>query len=86
MRDSESYNRKQTHSDLKDLLIPRQKVSGIFMFDNYVWQLLFILIHSFSSQTYISLLLKQQASLYISYKGQLTFYKSLSKKINVIGI
>lgn len=28
----ESYNRKQTPSDLKDLLIPRQKVSAIFSY------------------------------------------------------
>lgn len=73
----ESYNKKQTPSDLKDLLIPRQKVSAIF-------SCLTISIHSHSLIliSYISLMLKQQASLFVAYKGQLTFYKSLSKKKN----
>lgn len=64
----ESY-KKQTSSDLKDLLIPRQNVSASFKC--LTIHFIFILIHSFSSQTYILLMHKKQASLFVAYKGQL---------------
>lgn len=69
---------KQTSSNLKDLLIPRQKFSAIF--NCLTIHFIFILIHSFSSQTYILLMHKQQASLFVAYKGQLFFTNHCQKK------
>lgn len=63
----ESYNRKQTPGDLNDLLIPRQKGFSNFFSFSYT-----------RSQTYISLMLKQQASLFVAYK--LTFLQIIVQK------